>query len=57
MVCCSRSTVTGSSGVRSSAAMISAASSSVTMASTSPFWMALPEKMSPNDGAITQRTP
>ena len=36
MVCCSRSTVTGSSGVRFSAAMISAASSSVTIAVSEP---------------------
>ena len=57
MVCSSRSTVTGSSGVCSSVAMISAASASVTIAVSSPFCIALPEKMSPNDGAITQRMP
>jgi hypothetical protein len=37
--------------------MISAASSSDTIAVSRPFCVALPEKMSPNDGAITQRTP
>jgi hypothetical protein len=34
-----------------------AASSSETIAVSSPFCTAFPEKISPKDGAITQRTP